>query len=61
MFGVAIGPFQGLGRTVVVSNIADEFTCEIFERSEYSACDYIAFNLGKTVFDLVEPKILGRV
>ena len=58
---VRVAPFNGPGILVAFTNVSHQLSTEVWSRREHSSCDYIAFNLGKTVFDLVEPKILGRV
>src|SRR5215471_16919587 len=60
MSGVAIRPFKRFGNTIVVSEIAHQFTCEVLDRGQYSSCDYVALDLGEPVFDLVEPGGVGR-
>ena len=56
---VAVRPFDGFGRPVVVADIAYELLPEITDRSEDSSGDHVAFDLGKPVFDLVEPRGVG--
>jgi hypothetical protein len=60
MAGVAIGPLEGFGSAVVVADVAHQLAREVFDRGEDAAGNDIALDLGKPVFDLVEPRGIGR-
>ena len=58
MKGIAIGPLDRLGATVVVSDVSSNLAREVRNGREDSVCDDIALDLGEPQFNLVEP---GRV
>src|SRR6266851_4341906 len=60
MVGVAIGPLDGFGSAVVVTDVAHELAGQVPDRGEDPAGNYVALDLGKPVFDLVEPGGVGR-
>ena len=60
MSGVAIGPLDGLGSPVVVTDVAHQLAGQVLNRGEYPARNNIALKLGEPVFDLVEPGRVGR-
>src|SRR5665811_942442 len=60
MVGVAIGPLDGLGSAVVVTDVAHELAGQVLDRGEDPAGNHIALDLGKPVLDLVEPGGVGR-
>src|ERR1700731_3282095 len=60
MSGVAIGPLDGLGSPVVVTDVAYQLAGQVLNRGEYPARNNIALKLGEPVFDLVEPGRVGR-
>ena len=57
---IPIRPFDGFGRSVVVADVAHELVSDVSDRREDSSCDHVAFDLGEPVFDLVEPRGVGR-
>jgi len=58
--GVAIAPLDGLGSPVVVTDVAHQLAGQVLNRGEDPACYNIALKLGEPVFDLVEPRRVGR-
>jgi len=54
--GVEIFPFHRFWIVVVVTNIAHQFFGQVLDRSEDTASNHIALNLGKPQFHLVEPR-----
>jgi len=58
MRGIAVGPLDRLGATVVVSDVSSNLAREVRNGREDSTCDDIALDLGEPQFNLVEP---GRV
>ncbi len=60
MVGVAIGPLDGFGSAVVVTDVAHELAGQVLDRGEDPAGNHIALDLGKPVFDLVEPGGVGH-
>jgi hypothetical protein len=53
-------PFYGFWIFVVLTDIAHEFSLEIWNRSKYTARDDVAFNLGEPKLNLVELWGVGR-
>src|ERR1700737_1679614 len=60
MAGVAVGPLDGFGNAIVVTDIAHELARQVLDRGEDPAGNDIALDPGKPVFDLVEPGAVGR-
>src|SRR5260370_38899238 len=60
MAGVAVGPLDGLGSAIVVTAIARELARQVLDRGEDPAGNDIALDLGEPVFDLIEPRGVGR-
>src|SRR5215471_20931898 len=58
---VPVHPFDGLGRLVVVTDIANQLSSQIAYGSENASGNQVPFDLGKPQFDLVQPgRISGR-
>src|SRR3984893_7008487 len=60
MAGVAVGPLDGFGNAIVVTDIAHELARQVLDRGEDPAGNDIAIDPGNAVFDLVEPGAVGR-
>jgi hypothetical protein len=60
MVGVAIGPLEGLGGAIVVTDVALKFTGQVLDRGEDSSGNDIALDPGEPVFNLIEPGGVGR-
>ena len=50
MVGVAIGPLDGPGSAIVVTDIAHQLAGQVLDRGEDSAGNDIAFDAGAPVF-----------
>ena len=57
--GVAIGPLEGFGSSVMATDIFGDFTGEVGLGGENAACDHIALNLREPDFDLIQPRGVG--
>ena len=55
-----IDPSNRRCRLVVVSDVAHELACEVLNRSEDTARNYVTLDLGKPDLDLVKPAGIGR-
>src|SRR5258708_2050140 len=55
-----MGPLERLGSTIVMTDVAHELPGQVRNRGEDAAGNDIALDLGKPVFDLVEPGGVGR-
>jgi hypothetical protein len=53
-------PLKGFGLFVVVTDVADEFAIEIFNRDKDAASDDITLDFGKPDLNLVKPGGVGR-
>jgi hypothetical protein len=53
------GPFEGFGRFIVVTDVAQEFAPQIGDGTEDASRDQIALDLGEPEFHLVEPGGVG--
>src|SRR5258708_1533413 len=60
MRGLSVGPLDGLGVAIVVTDVAFKFTGQVLDRGEDSAGNDIALDLGEPVFYLIEPGGVGR-
>ena len=60
MAGVAVGPLEGLGSAIVVTDIAHELAGQVLDRGEDPAGNDIALDPGEPVFDLIEPRGVSR-
>jgi hypothetical protein len=56
---IAIGPFEGPGGFVVMTNVAHDFCGEIALGTEDASCDQVTLDFTKPDFDLVEPGGVG--
>ncbi len=57
---VAVGPFDGRGMLVVMTDVAHELARQVVDRGEDAAGDDIAFDAAEPEFDLIEPRGIGR-
>ena len=57
---VAVGPFDGRGVLVVMTDVAHELARQVLDRGEDPAGDHIAFDPGEPQFNLIEPRGIGR-
>src|ERR1700724_214376 len=60
MVGGAVGPLDGPGSAIVVTDVTHELAGQVLDRGEDSAGDDLAFDPGEPVFDLIEPGGVGR-
>ena len=60
MTDILIDPSNRRCRLVVVSDVAHELACEVLNRSEDTARNYVTMDLGKPDLDLVKPAGIGR-
>lgn len=60
MFGIGVSPLEWGGGFIVVADVAQEFGAEIRDRAEDAPRDDLALNFGEPIFDLVEPRGVGR-
>src|SRR3990170_7187972 len=60
MRGIAIGPANRPGRSVVVANVAHDLAAQITHRAKDTTGDEIPLHLREPEFDLVEPGGIGR-
>src|SRR6266852_2766542 len=51
---------MGLGSAIVVTDVAYELAGQALDRGEDTAGDDIALDPGEPVFDLIEPRGVGR-
>ena len=52
---VAVGPFDGRGVLVVMTDVTHELARQVVDRGEDPAGDHIAFDAAEPEFDLIEP------
>lgn len=57
---ITVDPFHGLGRVVVLADVAHELSLQVGQGGEDPACDHIALDLGEPQLHLVEPGGVGR-
>ena len=57
---VAVGPFDGRGMLVVMTDVAHELARQVVDRGEDPAGDHLAFDAAEPEFDLIEPRGIGR-
>ena len=60
MGAVAVGPFDGRGVLVVMTDVTHELARQVVDRGEDPAGDHIAFDAAEPEFDLIEPRGIGR-
>src|SRR5512134_2540506 len=60
MRGIAVGPFDQLGRAVVEADVANELASEIVDGGEDTSGNDVAFDLREPIFDLIEPRRVCR-
>src|SRR5438128_11167128 len=57
---VGVLPLDGLGRLVVLADVAQELAAEVGSRREDAACDHVALDLAQPNLDLIQPAGIGR-
>ena len=60
LFWVGVGPFDGGGGFVVVTDVAQEFSPQVVQGAKDAARNDVTLDFGEPIFDLVEPGGVGR-